>query len=144
VRGRGWGWGGFVEGVAGLLVGWLKGWQKGGLEGWAPRCCRCSCWLGKDIVSGAPLTHNCLNDIIDMLNSPSPSPAPAPPCFVTTVNGLKAAKAARCFAVAVATSLPGHMLEPYADLVLTHLRDLDLAGVQPPAQQAPPQPVAAS
>ncbi|KAL4420279.1 hypothetical protein ABPG77_005619 [Micractinium sp. CCAP 211/92] len=52
------------------------------------------------------------------------------------VNGLKAAKAAGCFAVAVATSLPAHMLEAHADLVLPALEGLDLAEVQQQAQQA--------
>ncbi|KAI3431699.1 hypothetical protein D9Q98_004744 [Chlorella vulgaris] len=47
------------------------------------------------------------------------------------VNGLFAAKAAGCFAVGVATSLPSHMLEPHADLVLQHLCELDLAAVAP-------------
>lgn len=51
------------------------------------------------------------------------------------MNGLKAAKAAGCFAVAVATSLPAHMLEAHADLVLPALEDLDLAAVQQQAQQ---------
>ncbi|PSC73919.1 Dual specificity phosphatase 12 [Micractinium conductrix] len=45
------------------------------------------------------------------------------------VNGLKAAKAAGCYAVAVATSLPTDMLEGQADLVLQHLTDLDIAAV---------------
>jgi phosphoglycolate phosphatase-like HAD superfamily hydrolase len=46
-------------------------------------------------------------------------------------NGLKAAKAAGCFAVAVATSLPASMLEEHADFVVQQLQDLDLAAVQP-------------
>lgn len=46
------------------------------------------------------------------------------------VNGLKSAKAAGCFTVAVCTSLPAGMLQPHADLVLTHLRDLDLEAVE--------------
>ena len=50
----------------------------------------------------------------------------------TPVNGLRAAKAAGCFAVAVCTSLPAHMLAPHADLVVEHLRDLDLAAVRAP------------
>lgn len=59
-----------------------------------------------------------------------------PPPPLPAVNGLKAARAAGCFAVAVATSLPGHMLEAHADLVLPALTDLDLAAVQQQAQQA--------
>ena len=66
-----------------------------------------------------------------------PTPSLCPP-----VNGLKAAKAAGCFAVAVATSLPAHMLAAHADLVVEHLVDLDLAAVQPggaaPAAAQPP------
>ncbi|PRW33102.1 Dual specificity phosphatase 12 [Chlorella sorokiniana] len=53
------------------------------------------------------------------------------------VNGLKAAKAAGCFAVAVCTSLPGHMLAAHADTVVERLVDLDLAAVQRAAPQPP-------
>ncbi|EFN52747.1 hypothetical protein CHLNCDRAFT_138334 [Chlorella variabilis] len=52
------------------------------------------------------------------------------------VNGLLAAKAAGAFAAAVATSLPAHMLAPHADLVLEHLRELDLAAVAAAAEGA--------
>lgn len=45
------------------------------------------------------------------------------------VNGLKAAKAAGCYAVAVATSLPPHLLQPHADAVLGALADIDLAAL---------------
>ena len=55
---------------------------------------------------------------------------PAPRCcLLPAVNGLWAAKAAGCYAVAVATSLPADMLAPHADLVLEALQDLDLAAV---------------
>ena len=41
------------------------------------------------------------------------------------VNGLKAAKAAGCFTVAVTTSLPAELLAPFADVVVTRLEDID-------------------
>jgi dual specificity phosphatase 12 len=40
------------------------------------------------------------------------------------VNGLKAARAAGAFVVAVTTSLPQKDLQPWSDLVLHDLRDL--------------------
>lgn len=42
------------------------------------------------------------------------------------INGLKAAKAAGCFAVAVATSLPAEALVPHADVVFERLEDIKL------------------
>ena len=38
--------------------------------------------------------------------------------------------------MAVCTSLPARMLAPHADLVVEHLRDLDLAAVQAPVAAA--------
>lgn len=61
--------------------------------------------------------------------------APLCPRLLAAVNGLKAAKAAGCYAVAVATSLPPHLLEPHADAVLGALADIDLAAL---AAAAPP------
>ena len=51
-----------------------------------------------------------------------------------TVHGLQAAKAAGIFAVGIANTLPAHVLQEHADLVITHLTDLDLATMQPPNQ----------
>jgi beta-phosphoglucomutase-like phosphatase (HAD superfamily) len=48
-----------------------------------------------------------------------------------TVNGLMAAKAAGAFAVGVTNSLPREVLHPHADLVVSHLSELDLATLVP-------------
>lgn len=45
------------------------------------------------------------------------------------VNGLKAAKAAGCFTVAVTTSLPREILEEHADVVVEKLEEIDTEGI---------------
>lgn len=76
------------------------------------------------------------------LRSPTPRAQATPPwlALFLAVNGLKAAKAAGCFAVAVCTSLPAHMLAAQADAVVERLVDLDLAAVQPAAAQGDQPP----
>lgn len=41
------------------------------------------------------------------------------------VNGLKAAKAAGCFTVGVTNSLPRHLLEPHADVVVDLIQECE-------------------
>ena len=48
------------------------------------------------------------------------------------VNGLKSARGAGAYCVAVTTSLPRHLLQPWADVVLVGLQDLDLTSMHPP------------
>lgn len=50
-----------------------------------------------------------------------------------TVNGLKAARGAGCFAVGVTNSLPAHVLAPHADVIVDHLSELNLATLQWPS-----------
>lgn len=47
------------------------------------------------------------------------------------VNGLAAARAAGCFTVAVATSLPREALEGHADIILGSIADVDLDVLRP-------------
>lgn len=54
-------------------------------------------------------------------------PVPASRSLVVedSIHGLTAAKAAGAYAVGIANSLPAHMLAPHADLVISHLDELD-------------------
>eukprot|EP00798_Chlamydomonas_sp_ICE-L_P008652 gene8652-34104_t len=62
-----------------------------------------------------------------------------PECVVVVedaVNGLKAAKGAGALAIGITNSLPRASLEPYADLVVDHLDEIDFTTLRPTIKQA--------
>ena len=54
------------------------------------------------------------------------------------VHGLQAAKAAGAFAVGICNTLPAERLRPHADLLISHLTDLDLATLRPDVKHVRP------
>ena len=95
-----------------------------------------SCWAGLSVQVHVPVLPWICPGVPRLGTGLVQNPTTRYICsWPPAVNGLKAAKAAGCFAVAVCTSLPGHMLAAQADAVVERLADLDLAAVQPAAAQ---------